>query len=120
MYDDVISNDRSPHIRSNPRHCHPCASAVYLSILASSDTAANQNDNVMASLELPSKEKLREIEARQDAKEKEILEKHQRTASPSQDTAARLIQVTEYSSATILKGSDQIRGITEDIAGAES
>jgi len=60
----------------------------------------------MASLELPSKEKLREIEARQDAKEKEVLEKRQRADSTPQDTAARLIQVPEDLTTTIPEGSD--------------
>ncbi|GAB7341510.1 hypothetical protein MBLNU457_7730t1 [Dothideomycetes sp. NU457] len=62
----------------------------------------------MASLELASKEKLREIAARQDAKEQEIKEKRrqQHTESSPQDQAARLIQVPEESAMTNVQGSD--------------
>lgn len=62
----------------------------------------------MASLELPSKEELREIAARQDAKEKEIKEKRrqQQAEFSPQDQAARLIQVPEGPAMTIPFGSD--------------
>lgn len=62
----------------------------------------------MASLELPSKEKLREIAARQDAKEKEIKERRrqQQTETSPQDQAARIIQVPDESTTTNLPGFD--------------